>query len=144
MTDDERFPTEGVYRGVRLNAFQGPARLVIVKVAIDAVHDLADPLALFEYAGDVTNPPEARLFARAKVEAAFEIAAETRWSRPPVDLNLLRARTAGLASRRWADPYFYASRLDQPRPPGVPNRAIPREVPLPDRYAPAGKAARRL
>jgi hypothetical protein len=52
------------------------------------------------------------------------VAAETRNNRPPIDLERLRASTAGLGSRRWRSPTHFCSDLDHDE------NAVPREQPL--------------
>ena len=56
--------------------------------------------------------PEARQLACAMAETAWTVAAETRALRPPIDLERLRASTAGLGSKKWRDPWRHASLLD--------------------------------
>jgi hypothetical protein len=115
-----------MHRGVGLHAFQPQERIeTVVKPAIDAVFGISDPATLAAYAADAANPPEARLFAGARVEAAWQLAAEGRALRPNVDLELLRATTAGVDSLNWVDPYRYCSLFD------CRQEAVPREVALP-------------
>ncbi|MGC1861903.1 MAG: hypothetical protein WA733_12465 [Methylocystis sp.] len=107
---DEKLPIIETYRGVGIHDFQDAYRVErVVKPAIDLVHAENDILALAEYAGDVRNPPEARMFAAAKCRAAHEMASETRTERPRIDMQLLAARVAGLGSLKRADPSRYAS-----------------------------------
>lgn len=109
----DRIPTVGTHRGVALHAFQPAERIeAVVKPAIDVVFSMSDPRALAAYASTAINPPEARLFAAARVEAAWQLAAEGRALRPNVDLEYLRAATAGLDCRGWIDPTRYASLFD--------------------------------
>jgi hypothetical protein len=117
MTDDA-IPIVETYRGVGLHDRQTPERLEVVRKALDAIFDEADIVRLTEIAGDPKWPPEARLLAAAKLEAVFELAAEQRAVRPPIDLENVQARTAGLASRYWRDPDYYGSLLDS-NPGGV-------------------------
>ena len=58
------------------------------------------------------NPPEARLFAAAKVEVLFELSVEERRIRPGISLERIRASVAGLGTRCWRDPDRYCSLLD--------------------------------
>jgi hypothetical protein len=128
IDDDDRIPVVGEYRGVGLHDGQPLDRIeTVVKPAIDFVHDLADVHALFDYACEVQHPPEARLFAGAKVEAAWQLCAEQRLQRPDVSLERLRACTAGLNSKNWRDPWHYCSLLDV-----VPSDVPRREPPLED------------
>ncbi len=120
MPEDDRIPIVGTHRGVGIHAFQPRERIDrVVKPAIDAVFGLSDPDALTDYVQDPTHPPEARLFAAARVEALWQLAADNRELRPKVSLTLLRAMTAGLDSLRWIDPRHYGSLLQHPRGPGL-------------------------
>jgi hypothetical protein len=113
------------YRGVRIHAFQPRMRIEqIVKPAIDAVYTMDDAQRLFDYVADNQNPPEARVFAAARCEATWQIAAETRTARPSIDITLLRAHVAGLDSRQWIDRRNYTSALD-PRNFEAPLRETP-------------------
>ncbi|TXM65672.1 hypothetical protein FV226_24585 [Methylobacterium sp. WL12] len=119
-------PTAEIYRGVRVFALQTQERInEVVKKEIDAVFAMSDAVALADYAGDASHSPEARLFAGARVEALWEMAAEGRAIRPPVDLARLRATTAGLDSLHWVSPWRHGSLFDL-------CRAIERKVPLTD------------
>ena len=85
------------YKGVGIHDLQTSARIEgVVKLEIDRVHAMTDPSSLFDFAGDPTKNPEARLLAAARCEASWELAAESREVRPDVDLTKLRALTAGL------------------------------------------------
>ncbi len=113
---DDEIPTDGEHRGVPLHAGQDAGRLEVVRGAIDVVLDEADDVArLVDRAGDHTFPPEARLFARAMIEAHWARAIEHRRPRPLVDMDWLRAITAGLGSRQWQDPVHYCSVFDAPK-----------------------------
>src|SRR5262249_38685422 len=107
---------------------QSPDRLRVVRAAIDVVHELTDAQSLFAYAGNIANPPEARLFAGAKCQAAWELAAAERRVRPDIDLRKLAARTAGLDSSRWRNPFRFGCLFDVAAP-GAPE-APEREQPL--------------
>jgi hypothetical protein len=56
-------------------------------------------------------------------ESLWTMAAENRNNRPAIDLDRLRASTAGLGCRRWRDPRRYASLLD-------PDGGVLRDRPL--------------
>lgn len=118
-------PTVGTYRGVPLHAFQSPERLDVVREAIDAVYEIGDAVALARYAADPAHPPEARLFAAARCEVTWQLAAESRAVRPIVNLALVRASIAGLDTLKWMSPTHYGSELD---PTG---RLVRREHPIP-------------
>lgn len=136
--DDEKISIAEIYRGVGIHDAQSRDRIDrIVKPAIDAVIAMASVDELLEYCGDHGRPPEARLFAAAKIEAAMQIAADERRSRPEIDLVLVRARVAGLNSRTHRDPSAYGSLLDHPPPPGQPGAA-----PRPAEYRAMVEAAR--
>ena len=123
------FPTVETYRGIGIHDFQSRERIeTVVKPAIDRIHAENDPEALFDFAGNAAMPPEARRFAKAKCEAAFEFAASSRVVRPSIDLEKLRALTAGLASG-WSCHMHYGSRFDIHHPD--PSRA---PIPRPKEY----------
>lgn len=117
-------PTVGTYRGVPLHAFQSQERIEVVKEAIDAVFDIGDAVALARHAADPAHPPEARLFAAARCEATWQLAAESRAVRPVVNLAHVRASVAGLGTLKWTSPTHYGSDLD---PTG---RLVRREQPI--------------
>jgi hypothetical protein len=60
-------------------------------------------------------------------ESLWTMASENRNNRPLIDLDLLRASTAGLGSRRWRSPTHFCSLLD-----AHDENAAPRERPLSD------------
>lgn len=113
MTD--RIPTAGSYRGVGIHAGQPAERVEIVQRAIDAVYELEAAVALADYAAEPANPPEARLFAAARVEAVWAFAAEGRAIRPLVSMTRVRASVAGLDSVTWQDPDCYGTLLEPSR-----------------------------
>lgn len=123
--EDDRLPISEEYRGVGIHAGQPPARVAVVKAAIDAVYALSNPTRLLAYLETSANPPEARLFAAARLRAAHELAAESRIGRPKMDMTYVAACAAGLESRTWQHPRKYTSLLD----PWERN-AAPREVDL--------------
>jgi hypothetical protein len=129
--EEDRIPIIATYRGVGIHNYQSADRIAVVEAAIDAVHLMTDDDALFAYAADITQPPEARLFSGAKLEAMFQVATDERRVRPNFDMAKVRARVAGLSSERWRDPRGYASLLDT-HPPGTPG-PVEREKPLPPR-----------
>ena len=120
-------PTIGVHRNVGIYDNQSPARVKIVKAAIDRVAKISDLMELVAYAADCQQPPEARLFAANKVEVEYEVAAEERRNRPTIDMDRLRATVAGLNSVKWRDPSRHCSLLDIHY-----ERAVVRDEPLPD------------
>ncbi|MGA7675791.1 MAG: hypothetical protein WCA78_12205 [Rhizomicrobium sp.] len=131
MNDDTILTVE-TYRGVRIHDQQSPERIDhVVKPAIDHVLALDDLDQLFDYAGDIHKPPEARLLAAAKCEVSFQIATDERRERPDIDLSRLRARVVGLNSRRCRDRWHFCSIYDTPPAPGTP-RPDSRERPLND------------
>jgi hypothetical protein len=85
---------------------------------------MIDASELAGWAAAPWHSPESRLLACAMCESMWAVASETRANRPPIDLERLRASTAGLGRGRWRDPCRYASLLD---PEGVL-----REEPLSD------------
>jgi hypothetical protein len=115
MSDD--IPAVETYRGVGIHDCQPRERIeTVVKPALDAIFALTDLGELVRYAADITKPPEARLFAAAKVRAGFQVAADTRVVRPVVNLDRVVASVAGLNSRNWRCPSGYGSLLDVGRP----------------------------
>jgi hypothetical protein len=71
-----RMPIIKRYRNVGIHDFQDRERIeTVVRPAIDLVYQMRGAAELYEYATDRRNPPEARLLARAKVEAIHELRA---------------------------------------------------------------------
>src|SRR5262245_14071240 len=124
MESDDAIPTIGLHRGVPLEDQQSPERLALVRAEIDHVLGMTKAIALADYAGDAWHSPESRQLAAAMAESMWAVASETRANRPPIDLERLRASTAGLGSRRWRDPWRHASLLD--------HGGVKREQPLVD------------
>jgi hypothetical protein len=123
--DSDEIPTIGTYRGVPLEDHQSDARLEVVRREIDVVLGMADPGELARWADDPWHSPESRQLACAMAETAWTVAAETRANRPPINLERLRASTAGLGSKRWRSPWHFSSLLD-------PHGGVERERPLDD------------
>lgn len=120
---DARMPIIETYRGVGIHDFQNAERIeTVVKPAIDTVFVMSDAKALFVYASDQRNPPEARLFAGDKIHAGHDINSGRHASRNGVDLELVDACTAGLNSLGWADHQGYGSMIDV-RGPGQEGHA---------------------
>jgi hypothetical protein len=112
-----RMPIVENYRGVGIHDFQSEERIsTVVKPAIDYVFTASDPNVLFAYAGNVDNPPEARLFAADRYRAIAEMRATAHVERPG-RLVALDAAVAGADSLNWANPYHYGTLLDVPSPP---------------------------
>lgn len=119
----DHMPCVGSHRGVGIHAFQPRERIeAVVKPAIDAVSRISNPDALMAYVADRTNPPEARLFAAARVEALWQLAADDRTLRPKISLPLLHAYTAGLDSLNWASRWHYGTMLEPGPMPDAPAR----------------------
>jgi hypothetical protein len=118
----DSIPIVATHRGVGIHEGQPRARIDgVVRPAIDLVFTMADAAELARYAADAGNPPEARLFAAARCEAAWQLAAEGRASRPAVDLLQVRASVAGLNSAGWMSQTHFCSLLD------IADGAVPRE-----------------
>jgi len=117
-----QIPTIATHRGVGIHDHQSPARIKVVKAAIDRVARMSDVLELADFAADRRQPPEARMFAASKVEVEYELAAEERRNRPIIDLELVRATVAGLDSVVWRSPVVYGTDLEA--------GGVEREVPL--------------
>ena len=118
-------PIVAEHRGVGIHDNQSPARIRVVKAAIDRVARLKDVLELVDFAADPRQPPEARLFAASKIEVEYEMAAAERRNRPLVDLDKVRASVAGLDSVVWRSPAVYGTDLE--------NGGVEREQPLDDK-----------
>ena len=115
-----QIPIVETYRGVGIHDCQPMARIVsVVRPAIDRVLALSKLNDLFEFARDVTKPPEARLLAAAKCEATFEIATEDRRARPNLDLARLKACVVGLDIVSCRDQLRFCSIYDTPAAPGA-------------------------
>jgi hypothetical protein len=117
-----QIPTITAHRGVGIHDCQTPARIKVVKAAIDRVARMSDILELADFAADPQQPPEARMFAANKVEVEYELAAEERRNRPTIDLDRVRATVAGLDSLEWRSPVVYGTDLE--------DGGVPREEPL--------------
>ena len=116
---EDRIPIVETYRGVGIHDQQPRERIDgVVKPAIDRVLGIGDVKRLAEYAADTGNPPEARLLASARVEAMWELAAESREQRPAIDMAVVKASVAGLQSARWRSSQYYGSLLDKQDGPG--------------------------
>ena len=123
MEGDDAIPVVGWHRGVALEDRQSEARLS--RSEIDHVLAMTDAVALADWADDPVHSPESRQFAVAMAESMWTVAAETRNNRPPIDMDRLRASTAGLGCRRWRDPRRFCSLLD-------PDGGVLREQPIDD------------
>jgi hypothetical protein len=122
--DPDRIPSIATHRGIGIHNCQSPARIRVVRAAIDRVAGMADVLALADFAADVNQPPEARLFACAKIEIEYQLSAEERRNRPIIDLQKVRGSVAGLDSVVWRSPVMYGTDLE--------HGGVPRDVPLDD------------
>ena len=129
MNPNERIPFSETYRGIGIHVFQSPHRVAVVKAAIDAILVLSGPKALLAYARDRKNPPEARLFARDKIESAWELAAEHREARPSSAIREQAGlAVASLGSLHWIDRTHYGSHLETPAGPGPGGGPSPNKV----------------
>jgi hypothetical protein len=124
--DSDEIPTIGAHRNVPLEDHQSDARLALVRAEIDRVLGMTDARELADWAADSWHSPESRQLAVAMAESLWTMASENRNNRPLIDLDLLRASTAGLGSRRWRSPTHFCSDLDHDE------NAVPREEPLDD------------
>ena len=115
-------PVVAEYRGVGIHGYQTPERIrKFVKPAIDRVFTIEDPDALWVYLLSAVNPPEARIWAAARLTGEIERRADKRLPLLEFTAAKVRAAVAGLASH-WADPDRYCALLDHdenaaPRPP---------------------------
>lgn len=105
-----------IYRGVEIQNYQSRERIERrIRPQIDYVLGLSDIGELTRYAGNISKPPECRMLAAAMLEEIFAQAAHDRLSRPDVDLERVRAMTAGLEENSpWRSPWSYGSLLDVP------------------------------
>ena len=91
MTDDtHEIPLHSVYRGVELWQ-QSEERLAEARRQIDIVIGMNGPRALFNFAIDASNSPEARLLAKNKALATRE-----ERERVLFDVDRLKACTIGI------------------------------------------------
>jgi hypothetical protein len=120
------FPTAEIYRDVKIFAFQSQNRIEnVVRPAIDEVYSTHSALELKRYVENRKNPPEARLFAYARICAIYELSAEQRIARPPIDLTSLKFFVIGLDNLASANPEYFSSIWDY-----AGNQAERREWPL--------------
>lgn len=117
--------TTEVYRDIGLHDFQDERRLKIVRAEIDAVHQMTSIRKLFDYALDVGHAPEARLYAIAKLRAAYDLAVQERRTRPDIDMTVLGIVSCGLQSEGWRDREFFGCIVERGE------RSVPRARPLP-------------
>jgi hypothetical protein len=129
LTHNDAIPIAGHHRKVGLHAGQSEERLEVVRRDLDRVFDENDLGRLTEIAGNPAVAPEARLFAAAKLQAVYELAAQDREKRPLIDLERVAASVAGLNSRVWRNPAKYCSLLDhQDDGAARRERALPEEI----------------
>lgn len=121
----KKIPIVDYHRGIGLHNHQSPARLRVVKAAIDRVAGLSNIAELVAFAEDAKQPPEARLYAQAKILAEYQLSAEERRNRPDVDVDRLGACTTGLDSVKWRSPTHFGSMFDR-------EQGVEREEPLPE------------
>ena len=116
-------PIIETHRGVGIHDFQDRDHIQkVVKPEIDRVFAMSDARELFAYAEYYLNPPEARLFAGAKVRAMRELRANAHEQRGHLgDLEDLDAMLAGLDSLNWIDTRHIGC-LFEVDPPGAPPR----------------------
>ena len=120
-------PIASTYKGIGIHAGQPAKRVALVKRELDRISKVSDLKRLFEIAGDCSWAPEARIYAGARCIAGLERATERREPRPDIGREDVEARTAGLCTVTWADPWRYCSLFDT-----HPERAEEREEPLLD------------
>jgi hypothetical protein len=128
LTDDadDNIPVLCRYKNVAIFADQPPKRVALVKREIDRVHKIDNLERLCEIAGDVRWSPESRLLAGAKCVSGLRLATERREQKPNIAVESVEARTAGLGSIGWRNPWHYCSLLDA----HCDENAVPRERPL--------------
>jgi hypothetical protein len=135
VTDDDRIPTCGAYRGVPIHAEQPRERIeTVVHPAIDDVFAHAQDVKwLWAYCTAPGNPPEARWLAAATIKAEFDLAVKERRSRPD-GLSVREFEAAEglfklLTSNHARHDSRYCLSFDRGTAPGEP-RAAEREQPL--------------
>ena len=109
------FPVVEKYKGLGVFDYQSRERIeMTVRPQIDMIDQIDDVAILYDFAVNAMLCPEARLFARAKIEAVYELRATEHGNRGDTDLTKLRVGcpTGGLLTMKWADPMRYCSLLD--------------------------------
>ena len=125
MEGDDAIPVVGWHRGVALEDRQSDARLSLVRSEIDHVLAMTDAVALADWADDPDHSPELGSSRSPWSKACGRWPLRQRNNRPPIDMDRLRASTAGLGCRRWRDPRRFCSLLD-------PDGGVLREQPIDD------------
>jgi hypothetical protein len=112
-----RVPRDGEYRGVELYAGQSAERIEnVAKPAIDHVLDvIGDDVERLDWFAVIrTNPPEARLIAKARAVTLWHMHAEERLRRPGLSIEKILAAAPGLDDIDCYDPNNHWSDLDPP------------------------------
>lgn len=118
-----RMPVVEKYRAVGIHDFQDREQVeTVVKPAIDLVYQMTGAAELYAFATDRREPPEARLLAKAKVEAIHELRASEHGNRGDIDLDMLRAGTCMLNSLTWSSAEYYGGGPEG-RPPYTSDEA---------------------
>lgn len=128
----DAIPIIGHHKGVPLHDCQDQGRLALVRRDIDKVFEETDIGNLVDMARDIRRAPEARLFARAKAEAALTGARDAHGPRPAgMTITAVRASAVGLDSQKYRHRRWFCSALDPVGPPrlGYP-QPVARSVPL--------------
>jgi hypothetical protein len=101
MIDGDAIPIVALHRQVPVHDMQDSERVEqVVKPAIDTVFAMTDIEALAAYCTDVTQPPEARMLAGAKVLSSQNAAAAERRALAGLELGPIHAAMSYLNSRR--------------------------------------------
>jgi hypothetical protein len=125
LSDD--LPIACHHRGVAIFAGQSAQRVRRVKLEIDRVHRISDPVRLAQIAADCSWSPEARIYSAARCLGGLQRAVERREAKPAIDPERVAACAAGLSTVRWQHPNRYCSLFDVDD-----ERAAVREQPLED------------
>ena len=125
-------PIVDTYRGVGIHDCQPQSRIDgVVKPAIDRAMKLSSSKSLMDFAKDITEPPEARALAAAKLVARYQIAVDERKERPDFDIDMATYYATWLNRKKARSRTHYGNTFHTPNPPGQPG-PVKREVPLTD------------
>lgn len=137
-------PTIEQYRGVGIQAYQPPERILIVKSEIDNVMSFFTAKSdvkhdeLLLWIQDRSKSPESRLLAKAALMASIHESGERAKRVPPrikaLSEEWLNAVTAGLGLLGGQSRTMYGGKWDPRFPADAPQceRPLPREIPLPE------------
>jgi hypothetical protein len=138
-------PVVAEHRGVPLFDFQTEERLERVKREIDWVYEMTDLDDLIAYLRDFYKPNEARGFAYARVEGAYQVRSSDHAHRADIDLRTLHASLSGWDSLVWNSCDRYITMLEaRANAPGVRKTIEARPPELAERMRIAQEEARKV